>query len=188
MPGARGPCNVKWMNVTPQTGRPPGSPFWTFSLRLYGQPGVPPACIQLQEKSGVDVNVLLFCLFAAKSGRALDVGDVRKIIAAVDPWKAGAVMPIRAARVFLREPPPVVDADAAAALRQRIKAVELEAERLQQEGLYRTFPTAILGTSSPASAAARKNAQALEACLNKTFDRAALGAILAAFDSTGTDP
>ncbi len=166
--------------------KPAPSPFWSFSLRLYGRPGAPAACIALQEKNGVDVNVLLFCLFAAASGRALGVGDAEKIIAAVDPWKAGAVAPLRAARVFLREPPPVVDAADAAALRRRVKAIELEAERLQQEGLYKTFPMADFGRpAAMPKAAARNNAAALERAMGAAFDSAALGAILAAFDTSG---
>jgi uncharacterized protein (TIGR02444 family) len=45
-----------------------GSPFWRFSLRLYRAPGVGDACIVLQEETGVDVNLLLFLLWQAKSG------------------------------------------------------------------------------------------------------------------------
>lgn len=175
------------MNASAPAERLPVSPFWTFSLRLYGKADVPAACITLQEKSGVDVNVLLFCLFAAKSGRALGVADVARIISAIDPWKAGAVIPLRAARMFLRTPPSMVDADGAAALRQRVKAIELEAERLQQEGLFKSFPAASLGATAPSDAAARTNVQALADCLKSEFDRDALGAILAAFDTIGRD-
>jgi uncharacterized protein (TIGR02444 family) len=156
------------MTDRPPAERPPASPFWTFSLRLYGRPGVPPACLTLQEKQGVDVNVLLFCLFAARSGRALAMDDVREVIAAVDPWKAGAVVSLRAARVYLREPAAFIDAEGAAALRQRVKALEPVARR-----------------GAPAAgpdAAARVNAGAYEKALGRTFDIAALGAILSAFD------
>ena len=171
------------MTDRPPAERPPASPFWTFSLRLYGRPGVPPACLTLQEKQGVDVNVLLFCLFAARSGRALAMDDVREVIAAVDPWKAGAVVSLRAARVYLREPAAFIDAEGAAALRQRVKALELEAERLQQEGLFKAFPVARLGAPAAGpDAAARVNAGAYEKALGRTFDIAALGAILSAFD------
>ena len=54
------------------------SPFWTFSLRIYGQPGVPPACLTLQDEHGVDVNVLLFALYAASCGRQLASYSIRR--------------------------------------------------------------------------------------------------------------
>ena len=47
-----------------------------------------------------------------------------------------AVVPIRNVRRALKSPPPVMEPAAAEGLRTRIKAVELEAERLQQEALY----------------------------------------------------
>ena len=34
------------------------SPFWRFSVKFYGEPGVAQACIDLQDQVGVDVNVL----------------------------------------------------------------------------------------------------------------------------------
>src|SRR3954470_3940357 len=36
-------------------------PFWNFSLELYAGEGVAEACLDLQERRGCDVNVLLFC-------------------------------------------------------------------------------------------------------------------------------
>jgi uncharacterized protein (TIGR02444 family) len=176
------------MTEHPPAGGKPASPFWTFSLRLYGKPGVPPACLALQAGSGVDVNVLLFCLFAAKSGRALALPDVTRILATTEPWKSGAVVALRAARVYLRDPAPFIDAAAAEALRQRIKADELEAERLQQEGLFAAFPMQNLGAPANAHAAARQNVHALQSALAAKFDAAALDAILAAFDQLGDQP
>ncbi len=170
----------------PSPSRAPGSPFWRFSLRLYGRPGVPAACIALQEGAGADVNVLLFCLFAAHSSRRLDTDDVRQIAAAADPWKAGVVMPLRAARMSLRAPALMIDSDGAAALRRSVKQIELEAERLQQEGLFKAFDFRTFGgPASEAGEAARQNMAALEQTLNTVFDRGALGAILAAFDKPG---
>ena len=46
-----------------------GSPFWQFSLRFYRMPQVADACIELQERAGVDVNLLLFLLWQASQRR-----------------------------------------------------------------------------------------------------------------------
>ena len=47
-----------------------------------------------------------------------------------------AVVPLRNVRRALKSPPPVMAPQAAEGFRTRIKAVELEAERLQQEAMY----------------------------------------------------
>jgi len=159
------------------------SPFWTFSLRIYGQPGVPPACLTLQDGSGVDVNVLLFSLYAASCGRGLSVGDVTAIMAFIDPWKKQAVVPLRGVRRFLKDTPAGLDAEGVEALRQRVKAVELESERLQQEALFARWPVATLGSGTEPVAAARQNASAYESALGAKFDAAAIATLLGAFQN-----
>ena len=161
------------------------SPFWTFSLRIYGQPGVPPACLTLQDEHGVDVNVLLFALYAASCGRQLATGDVARITDNIEPWRATTVVPLRQVRRWLRETPEGFEADGVAALRQRVKAIELEAERLQQEALFAGWPMASLGAPAPADAAARANAKAYADALGVDFNEQAIGVLCAAFDRLG---
>jgi uncharacterized protein (TIGR02444 family) len=157
------------------------SPFWTFSLRIYGQPGVPPACLTLQDGSGVDVNVLLFALYAASCGRGLVPADITRIMTSVEPWKAQAVVPLRGVRRFLKDTPTGFEPTGVDELRQRIKAVELEAERLQQETLYALWPIEGLGTPMDPLEASAANAGAYETALNAKFDAGAIGTLLGAF-------
>jgi len=42
----------------PAPGR---NPFWDFSLAVWGREAVKPACLALQARHGIDVNILLFC-------------------------------------------------------------------------------------------------------------------------------
>ncbi len=162
--------------------QPPASPFWTFSLRLYGRPGVPQACLKLQDGAGVDVNVLLFLLFAASSGRAIDRRGVDALKSAMSAWTAHVVIPLRETRRALKEPPSSVEPGLAAALRERIKAVELEAERIQQETLFARFPMAAFPTAGEApSRAARSHVATYAGALGGSFDRAASETILNAF-------
>jgi uncharacterized protein (TIGR02444 family) len=35
--------------------------FWDFSLKVYAAAGVADECILLQDRFGIDVNLLLFC-------------------------------------------------------------------------------------------------------------------------------
>jgi len=160
---------------------PQGSPFWTFSLALYRTPGVPGACIALQDESGVDVNILLFALWLASQGRALQAKDVAEADTAVVAWRNAAVRPLRAVRRFLREASLGVDAAAVAALRDRVKAVELESERLQQESLFALKPAASWGVAEDPVAAAARNTDACAEMLGAVFPVGPRQAMLDAF-------
>ena len=131
------------------------SPFWQFSIKFYAVPGVAQACIELQDRAKVDINILFFLLWNATQGRTykkLDVAEVERLIGA---WRDMAVVPIRNVRRALKSPPAVMTPEAAEGFRTRIKAVELEAERLQQEALYELAQSSRLGqpAASPAKAA-----------------------------------
>ena len=168
------------------TGQPKEpSPFWTFSLRLYARLGVPPACLALQNGSGVDVNVMLFGLFLAEAGRGLAAADIAAIIGAVEAWKSNVVVPLRGVRTWLKTPPATIDPNGASALRDRIKAAELEAERLQQEALFAAFPAASTGAQRARDVAARDNLLAYQTHLGVAFDAVAVETILAAFATIG---
>jgi len=112
------------------------SPFWTFSLAFYRQPGVAEACLRLQDEAGVDVNVLLFLLWQASGGRTLSRAEVAALDQHVASWRQTAVIPLRILRRALKSPPAMLTADVAEGYRSRIKAVELEAERLQQQAMF----------------------------------------------------
>ncbi|MFM1816358.1 MAG: hypothetical protein RLZ98_3053 [Pseudomonadota bacterium] len=158
-----------------------GSPFWNFSLGVYGTPGVPDACIRLQDEAGVDVNVMLYLLWLAGEGRKLDLADVRAIVEAVDGWRADVVVPLRTARRALKSPPGLLDTEAAAALRTKVKAIELEAERLQQEALYAFRPAREIGAASTAfEDAAGDNLAHYAKVLAQTFDANAQNAVIKA--------
>jgi uncharacterized protein (TIGR02444 family) len=42
--------------------------LWDFSLRIYGLPGIAPACLRCQDDAGADVNMILLLLWTAKGG------------------------------------------------------------------------------------------------------------------------
>ncbi len=111
--------------------RDPKSAFWDFSTAVYDRPGVAEACLSLQDRRGLDVNILLFCCWAGVRGQALTAAELAARIAAVRPWQDEVVKPLRAVRRWLKEQH-TAPSKAAEALRQAIKAQELEAERLEQ--------------------------------------------------------
>ncbi len=110
---------------------PARNPFWDFSLAVWGREAVEPACLALQARHGIDVNILLFCGWAGRRGRALYAADLGSLIEAARPWREAAVLPLSGLRVWLKTQQ-VAPSATAEALRERIKACELEAEAIEQ--------------------------------------------------------
>ena len=122
------------------TGGPSGGedfPFWSFSLDLYGRPGVAPACLALQDRFGCDVNILLFALWAARCGKALARADFVALDAAVAPWRRGVVEPIRALRRALKADALGAAPASAEQVRAKLLEAELQGEKAAQEMLAR---------------------------------------------------
>lgn len=119
-------------------------PFWNFSLELYGAEGVAEACLDLQDRRGCDVNVLLFCCWLAASGRPTLTADrLRAILKASDAWQADVVKPLRAIRRKLKDGtwagalPETVEA-----VRRRVADAELAAEHAEQLELTNLYAAA----------------------------------------------
>jgi|SRR5690348_7042655 len=170
-----------------------GSPFWRFSLAFYRRPAVASACLELQDGCGVDVNLLLFLLWLALARRQVTAEDVRAFDARVRHWRESAIMPLRSARRALKGGTPLIDATTAELFRNRIKAMEIEAERLAQEALYGLAQGGNIGEAArSAREAARANIAAYQAAAAREFPDSAVEALLAALsefegrgDSTG---
>lgn len=138
--------------------------FWRFSIGLYAQPGVAPRCLELQDRFGVDVNVLLFCLHAGASGRALQPADIAALEQAVGAWREQVVAPLRGVRRWLKSPPAPFDDPHTAGLREGLKRIELESERLQQMAMARVLSLAGSGdapTAEPEAASTNNLARYL---------------------------
>ncbi len=74
-------------------------PFWNFSLEVYGGDGAARACLDLQERRGADVNLLLYCAWLGASGRGtVTVEKLRAVIADIARWQTEVVQPARALR------------------------------------------------------------------------------------------
>ena len=166
-----------------------GSPFWRFSLQFYRQPAVADACIALQDEAGVDANLLFFLLWFATQRRSFSASEVEWLESKVGPWRDATVIPIRNVRRALKVPPALVAAATAELFRTKIKAVELEAERLQQEAMYQLAPAVPAGeTASSVAEAARTNVSAYAAMLAKPFSPPAVDALLAALRNMQRKP
>jgi uncharacterized protein (TIGR02444 family) len=158
------------------------TPFWRFSLHFYKQAGVSDACIALQDGCGIDVNLLLFLFWLASDGRHLSADEVKKLDDKVRSWRELTIIPIRDTRRKLKGAATLVDPSKQEALRDKVKAVELDAERLQQEALYEFTRSGPLGSQAQPLDAARSNVGAYERAMGKTFPKAAVDALMGGFE------
>lgn len=161
--------------------KPQESPFWRFSLRFYREPQVADACIALQEEAGIDVNLLLFLLWHATQKHVLTAAEVAGLEARIGGWRDMTVIPLRNVRRALKSPPGLVEGGKAELFRTKIKAVELEAERLQQEALYDLAQTSRLGRPSPSRAEAARDSISSYQGVIGPFPPEPLEAVLSAF-------
>lgn len=158
-----------------------GSPFWRFSLAFYRKPSVAEACLALQDRAGVDVNVLLFLLWLAHARRRLSPDDVQLVDDRVGAWRSAAVLPLRALRRRLKGHASLGSDGAVEDLRTRIKGIEMEAERLQQEAMYTLSQSTTLGLADDSvSGAASASLAAYEATLRQHFPPEPVAVLLAA--------
>ena len=115
----------------------PANPFWDFSLRLYARIGVAPACLALQERHGIDVNVLLYCVWlGVERGVAINDADAARIAQSVAGWNDDVIVRLRSLRIALRNDVRGAPRQLSDALRNDIKRCELDGERIEQQILY----------------------------------------------------
>lgn len=133
------------------------SDFWNFSIQTYAKPEIASLCHELQERFGADVNLVLFMLWAASRGRRLEPAEIEKLADFVNDWREDVVVPLRRVRRTLKTPPRDWPAQETESLRKRIKADELEAERLQQTMMSAFLAVDQAGQFDSPLAAARSN-------------------------------
>jgi len=109
--------------------------FWEFSLEVYARPGVASACMRLQDRDALDVNLVLFAIWAGMVRGTLPDAALARAVELSARWREGVVGPLRQARRALKAPDVPVEVSGAATLRTRVKAAELTAEKLQQHML-----------------------------------------------------
>ncbi len=151
--------------MTGEAENAPDNRFWNFSLAFYARPGVADICIALQDKHRVDVNVLLYMLWLAANGISVSPSDVVAIDRRVKTWRDNVVAPLRNIRRSIAKSG---TADARTEFRTRVKKLELDAERIEQDDLFSLFP--VPAAAKPDTAAAQKNLQNYAAYLGCSFD------------------
>ena len=106
------------------------NPFWDYSIAVYSLDGVASACLVLQDRFGLDVNLLLYAAWLAQQEQRLSHDHLAGAEALISEWREDMIKPLRALRQRWRQLTDV------AVMRDEIKSLELRAERHQQDVMY----------------------------------------------------
>ena len=104
--------------------------LWDWTLAAYDRPGVPEACLSLQDEHGFNTALLLWAVWADPDRETLANGVQTTVL-----WDETVLWPLRNVRRALKgHRPPFAD-EPREGLREDVKAAELRAERMLLETL-----------------------------------------------------
>ena len=134
--------------------------FWDFSLAIYRLPGVADRLIALQDDYDADVNLVLFCCWCGQEGRMpLDATFFERADRILGEWRREVIEVLRSLRREMKGGVRGMSPELSEPLREEVKRLELDAERMMQFALASLAPSAV-GPGGPAYAR-----EALEAYL-----------------------
>ena len=110
--------------------------FWKFSLTIYRAPHVEDGLLLMQDRHGLDVNLILLCCWLGGRGVRLKENSLSLLIKETKPWREKVVEPLRHLRRMIKREIPICANLPTETIRQQIKVVELESEKFQQDILY----------------------------------------------------
>ena len=103
--------------------------FWNWAVKAYGGAGVAESCLSLQDDDGQNVPLLLWAAWLASEGFELGDSQAAESAALARNWSDELIVPLRTLRRRLKTQLSMADESLRLPLREKIKAVELEAER-----------------------------------------------------------
>ncbi|NHN38763.1 TIGR02444 family protein [Pseudomaricurvus alcaniphilus] len=126
----------------------PRRSLWPFNLALYQTPGMESLCIELQDRHGINVNVLLWALWLDQHGVPYRRDFYDRAQRTIHPWHSAVVVPLRRWRRRLPK------GRFTLGLRRQVGKLELWAEKKELARLQRLtaeFERELLLQSLPAS-------------------------------------
>ena len=122
---------------------------WDWAVAAYARPGVEPALLDLQDRYGQCVPLLLVSAWANDVGRAFDAESLEAAADTARAYDGTITGPLRAIRRSLKAPVPDLDEPARLAIREQVKALELDAERRLIGALEALAPAGGASGASP---------------------------------------
>lgn len=114
--------------------------LWDFALAAWERPGVAETCLELQDRHGQCVPLLIWLAWAHAEARAPDVETTGRAMRLARDLDAAVVTPLRGAGRALKPAIADLDDDARKRLRAAARALELNAERTLLEALEAVTP------------------------------------------------
>lgn len=112
--------------------------LWDFATRVYASEKVRTSCLELQDRHGADINLLLWAAWTAQMfGRSITAEETAAARQATEDWQRDVLAPLREVRKRLKDGHPD--------LYERAQALELQFERIEIERLE-----AMTATGGPA--------------------------------------
>ncbi|MGM0689376.1 MAG: TIGR02444 family protein, partial [Bacillota bacterium] len=100
-------------------------------MNFYNQPPVQEACLELQSRYGIDMDLLFFCLKVGTSGGGkMTRGDISQAMEAVSRWQEDIVRPIRAASRRLESSYKSFPEEKTEMIQKSLAQAELDAEKI----------------------------------------------------------
>ena len=112
--------------------------FWDFACRHYANESVKNTCLELQDRYGMNVNLLLFCAYLDHHGQALSRAAIQQVLECIQSSDE-ALIAFRQARKQAKH------TDAYPSMLVQ----ELELEKRQQQVLLETAGKRVKNTSQP---------------------------------------
>jgi uncharacterized protein (TIGR02444 family) len=110
--------------------KPVENPCWDFIVELYAKPGISQACLELQDRLGIDVSFLLTILFYARHHNVdLSVEEIASLDRSISAWRDEVIIPLRQLRRRVKASNLLHSPNEA--FYQRIKEDELLAEQIE---------------------------------------------------------
>jgi uncharacterized protein (TIGR02444 family) len=107
-----------------------------FAIAVHEADGVPASCVSLQDRFGLDVNVLLLAAYLGTVLRQMPTAEqLRSARALVDGWHGEVVRPLRGVRRMLKAGPAPAPSAETDAVRSQVAKAELDAELIELDVL-----------------------------------------------------
>lgn len=127
----------------------PDHPFWNFSIKVYAGKGVSHACINIQERHHMDVNLLLLGTWYGASGRGrLSYNQLNKVIEITSKWNKEIVCNLRSVRTRLKDRVEGFPMNQTEAIRKAVLSMEVECEHIEQLAIAKCLGDKALGSDN----------------------------------------
>ena len=118
--------------------------LWDYAVEIYCRPGMSDLCLMFQDDYGADVSIILFISWCSTQGIRIDDQLLTRVEQSVGVWNRDVVAPLRGMRRELKLDSRGITRKTVSAFREKLKALELEAEHLELNTLaglisYKSF-------------------------------------------------